>query len=156
MSKDSSEASRAFDKLIRQNASKDESNVMLFEDQAPSQKSLMLSQSNAGKSSLMEASTRQLSIAAEHKLASIPQLVETLRSLAEQKIIQPDPIDELPIPMIDETSYQERTYMQRSVVKPQELDLIQGGDRIDFLSKPTTYAGSTKHISGKGPIFLKQ
>ena len=44
--------------------------------------------------------------------------------------------------------------MERQIVKPQDLDNMRGGDRIEFLSKPTCYAGAGKHIASKGPIFL--
>ena len=45
--------------------------------------------------------------------------------------------------------------MQRSIVKLSDLENAKGGDRIDFLSKPTSYAGGHRVVSNKGPIFQK-
>lgn len=45
--------------------------------------------------------------------------------------------------------------MKRSIVRLDELDNAKGGDLIDFLSKPTSYAGGHRVITKKGPIFQK-
>jgi hypothetical protein len=47
---------------------------------------------------------------------------------------------ERPVPLILDVKYTEKNYMQRRVVKAQELENLKGGDVIDFLSKPY-YAG---------------
>ena len=60
---------------------------------------------------------------------------------------------EMYVPPIEETKYHERTYMQRNVVKLSEMENAKGGDLIDFLNKPTSYAGGHRHATNKVPIF---
>ena len=52
-----------------------------------------------------------------------------------------------------ETKYNERNYMTRNIVRLSDLDNAKGGDLIDILSKPRTYAGGHRHVTNKGPIF---
>lgn len=62
---------------------------------------------------------------------------------------------ELWVSPIEDTKYLERNYMTRNIIKLRDLDNAKGGDVIDILNKPTTYAGSHKHITNKGAIFKK-
>ena len=97
-------------------------------------------------------STRQLSVEAEDKLAAIPVLAKHLTG-PKDKIVSMNHETEMYVPPIEDTKYHERTYMRRNVVRLSEMENIKGGDLIDILSKPTTYAGGHRHATNKVPIF---
>ena len=59
------------------------------------------------------------------------------------------------VPPIIDTKYNERNYLKRSVVKPDELDMIKGGDKIDLLSKPVVYAANHQAATNRTPLFMR-
>lgn len=59
------------------------------------------------------------------------------------------------VPPIEDIKYNERNYLKRSIVRLNEVENAKGGDVIEFLSKPRTYAGGHRHVTSKGPIFQK-
>ena len=63
-------------------------------------------------------------------------------------------ITEMYVPAIEDTKYVERNYMTRNIVRLKDLENVKGGDVIDMLNKPTTYAGG-HNVTNKGPIFRK-
>ena len=94
-----------------------------------------------------------ISIAAEEKLASNPNLSK-LTSM--ERIVSMNHVSETYVPPIEDRKYNERNYMQRSVVRPSDLSNLKGGDVIDLLSKPISYAGgSSIHVTNKGPLYNK-
>ena len=51
--------------------------------------------------------------------------------------------------------YNERNYLSRTVIKPSELVGVKGGEVIDLLNKPITYAGGHKYVSKQDPIYKR-
>ena len=41
-----------------------------------------------------------------------------------------------------DTQDSDRNYLKRSVVKPEELNMVKGGEKIDLLSSQAVYAAS--------------
>ena len=59
------------------------------------------------------------------------------------------------MPPIEGTQYNSKNYMERKIVRTNDLENAKGGDVIDFLTKQTSYAGGNRYIAKKVPIYQK-
>ena len=79
---------------------------------------------------------------------------ETLSQLNSQasKVVSMNHESETYVPTIVDTKYHEKNYLQRKVIKPQEIKDLRGGEVIDILAKRSSYAGG-RHKQSNGPIY---
>ena len=96
-------------------------------------------------------SSRNISAAAEEKMAQNPSFSMLNRN--HESIVSMNHQTEHYVPPIEDTQYHLKNYMERKVVRSNDLENVKGGDVIDMLSKPTTYAGGNRYIAKKVPIY---
>ena len=98
-------------------------------------------------------SSRMISAAAEEKIAMNPSFSMLNRN--HESIVSFNHHTEQYVPPIEGTLYNSKTYMERKIVHTKDLENVKGGDVIDILSKPTSYAGGNRYIAKKVPIYQK-
>lgn len=111
---------------------------MLVMDQKPSEAaSHYLSMSKNG-ASIDSYSARMISIAADNP--SLSKLTN------HDRIVSMNQLGDTYVSPIEDTKYTERNYLARKVVKPSEIKDIKGGEVIDFLHRPISFAGGNRNI----------
>jgi len=97
-------------------------------------------------------SARMISIAAEDKVNNNPSLSKLTN---HERIVSMNQLGDTYVSPIEDTKYTERNYLARKVVKPSEIKGIKGGEVIDFLHKPTSFACGNRNIPVQGPLYQK-
>ena len=94
-----------------------------------------------------------ISAAAEEKIATDPSF--SMLNRVHESIVSFNHHTEQYVPPIEGTQYNSKNYMERKIVRTNDLENAKGGDVIDFLTKQTSYAGGNRYIAKKVPIYQK-
>ena len=96
-------------------------------------------------------SSRMISAAAEEKIATNPSF--SMLNRGHESVVSFNHHTEQYVPPIEGTKYNSKNYLERKIVRTNDLENAKGGEVIDILSKPTTYAGGNRYIAKKVPIY---